>query len=74
LISFQPLLSTGIETVDGNHRELDIIMCANQLPRSNPIFDLMSYASGFETTFQFDFPIIRRSGVDLSTKFKRYPT
>jgi len=48
---------TGIETVDGNHKELDIIVCA----------------TGFDTSFQFDFPIIGRGGVDLGEKFKPHP-
>jgi cation diffusion facilitator CzcD-associated flavoprotein CzcO len=33
----------------------------------------MAYVSGFDTSFQFDFPIIGRGGVDLSKKFKPYP-
>lgn len=31
------------------------------------------YISGFNTSYQFDFPIIGRGGVDLSTKFKPHP-
>ncbi|KAF9469634.1 FAD/NAD-binding domain-containing protein [Collybia nuda] len=51
------ITETGIETVDGEHREFDIIICA----------------TGFNTSFQFDFPILGRGGVDLSDKFLPYP-
>ncbi|KAG5641634.1 hypothetical protein DXG03_004557 [Asterophora parasitica] len=48
---------TGIQTVDGKHQDLDVIICA----------------TGFDTSFQFDFPIHGRNGVDLSAKFLPYP-
>ncbi|KAF5385387.1 hypothetical protein D9615_001078 [Tricholomella constricta] len=48
---------TGIETVDGKHQDLDIIICA----------------TGFDTSFQFDFPILGRKGADLSKKFEPHP-
>ncbi|KAG6911287.1 hypothetical protein DXG01_002126 [Tephrocybe rancida] len=48
---------TGIDTVDGKHQELDILICA----------------TGFDTTFRFDFPILGRNGVDLSDKYDPYP-
>ncbi|KAJ6609350.1 hypothetical protein B0H10DRAFT_1813845 [Mycena sp. CBHHK59/15] len=49
--------STGIETVDGKHEDLDIIVCA----------------TGFDTSFQLGFPIVGRGGVQLSEKYKPHP-
>lgn len=47
----------GIETVDGKHRELDVIVCA----------------TGFETSGKLPFPFIGRGGVDLKDKFDPHP-
>ncbi|TFK24264.1 FAD/NAD(P)-binding domain-containing protein [Coprinopsis marcescibilis] len=40
---------TGIETVDGNHKELDVIICA----------------TGYDLSFDYRLPIIGRNGLDL---------
>ncbi|PFH46267.1 hypothetical protein AMATHDRAFT_8031 [Amanita thiersii Skay4041] len=48
---------TGIETADGKHWDLDVIVCA----------------TGFNTNGIPDFPIIGRNGTKLSDKFKPYP-
>lgn len=49
---------SGIETVDGEHEEMDIIICA----------------TGYDTTFQFPFPVIGKNGVDLREKWSPHPT
>jgi hypothetical protein len=48
---------TGIETVDGQHREYDAIICA----------------TGFDTSFKPRFPLIGLDGVDLRDKNKDEP-
>ena len=48
---------TGIETVDGKHREYDAIICA----------------TGFDTSFKPRFPLIGLNGVDLRDKNKDEP-
>ncbi|KAF8079146.1 FAD/NAD-binding domain-containing protein [Lyophyllum atratum] len=48
---------TGIDTGDGKHQDLDIIICA----------------TGFDTSFLFDFPILGRGGEDLSKRFDPHP-
>ncbi|KAG5339499.1 hypothetical protein C0989_004015 [Termitomyces sp. Mn162] len=48
---------TGIETEDGKHEEIDILVCA----------------TGFDTSFRFGFPIIGRNGIDLSDKYDPHP-
>ncbi|KAK0209013.1 FAD/NAD-binding domain-containing protein [Desarmillaria ectypa] len=48
---------TGIETEDGDHKELDVIVCA----------------TGFDTSSRFPFPFIGRNGIDLSAKFASHP-
>ncbi|KAI3621856.1 flavin-binding [Moniliophthora roreri] len=47
----------GIENVDGTHRDLDIIVCA----------------TGFDTSYIYDFPIIGRDGVHLKDKWTPHP-
>ncbi|KIK70438.1 hypothetical protein GYMLUDRAFT_149970 [Collybiopsis luxurians FD-317 M1] len=49
--------SKGIETTDGKHRELDVIVCA----------------TGFDTSYKLPFPFIGRNGVDLKDKFDPHP-
>ncbi|KAF5392488.1 hypothetical protein D9757_002209 [Collybiopsis confluens] len=49
--------ATGIETTDGHHRDLDIIVCA----------------TGYDTSFKLPFPFIGRHGVDLKQKFDPHP-
>ncbi|KAF4604670.1 hypothetical protein EYR40_003448 [Pleurotus pulmonarius] len=47
----------GIETVDGDHKDLDVIVCA----------------TGFDTSYQLDFPIIGKNGVDVRDKYLPHP-
>ncbi|OCH84940.1 FAD/NAD-binding domain-containing protein [Obba rivulosa] len=47
----------GIETVDGKQEEYDIIICA----------------TGYDTSCQFEFPMIGRDGVVLQDKWRPYP-
>ncbi|KAJ3717302.1 FAD/NAD-binding domain-containing protein [Lentinula guzmanii] len=49
--------STGIETVDGKHREMDVIVCA----------------TGFDTSYRLPFAFIGRNGIDLNAKFDPHP-
>ncbi|THG96305.1 hypothetical protein EW026_g5500 [Hermanssonia centrifuga] len=48
---------TGIETVDGKHQDLDVIICA----------------TGYDTSFKFPFPIVGRNGIDIRTKWSPHP-
>ncbi|EMD35981.1 hypothetical protein CERSUDRAFT_96205 [Gelatoporia subvermispora B] len=48
---------TGIETADGKHTEFDIIICA----------------TGYDTSCQFEFPMIGRGGVLLQDKWRPHP-
>lgn len=48
---------TGIQTSDGEHQKLDVIICA----------------TGFDTSFQLPFPIIGKNGVSLNDANKPYP-
>ncbi|KAJ3795118.1 FAD/NAD-binding domain-containing protein [Lentinula aff. detonsa] len=48
---------TGIETVDGKHREMDVIVCA----------------TGFDTSYRLPFAFIGRNGNDLNAKFDPHP-
>ncbi|KAI0948890.1 hypothetical protein AcW1_008635 [Taiwanofungus camphoratus] len=52
------ITTTGIATVDGKHEDLDIIICA----------------TGYDTSFQLDFPFIGRGGVSLQEKWTPHPT
>ncbi|PSR70625.1 hypothetical protein PHLCEN_2v13485 [Hermanssonia centrifuga] len=47
----------GIETVDGKHQDLDVIICA----------------TGYDTSFKFPFPIVGRNGIDIRSKWSPYP-
>ncbi|KAK1226783.1 hypothetical protein PQX77_010220 [Marasmius sp. AFHP31] len=48
---------TGIENVDGTHRELDVIVCA----------------TGYDTSYTYDFPFIGKNGVNLKDKWTPHP-
>ncbi|KAI0925458.1 hypothetical protein AcV7_005708 [Taiwanofungus camphoratus] len=52
------ITASGIETVDGKHTDLDIIICA----------------TGYDTTFRFEFPLIGRSGISIQEKWSPHPT
>lgn len=52
------ITSSGIETVDGRHEELDVIICA----------------TGYDYSFQLDFPVIGRGGVSLQEKWTPHPS
>jgi len=66
---------TGIETEDGKHQDLDIIICATgtSCTTCNAFARLNVACRGFDTSFKFDFPILGRSGEDLSKRFDPYP-
>ncbi|KAH9888569.1 FAD/NAD-P-binding domain-containing protein [Cubamyces lactineus] len=51
------ITESGIETADGEHRELDVLFCA----------------TGYETSFQLPFPIIGRGGLALNDKWTPHP-
>ncbi|KAH7885655.1 hypothetical protein F5I97DRAFT_2034868 [Phlebopus sp. FC_14] len=48
---------TGLETTDGQHYDLDILVCA----------------TGYDTDFKFPFPVIGRSGLTLRNRFDPHP-
>ncbi|KAL6404485.1 hypothetical protein AUP68_13878 [Ilyonectria robusta] len=48
---------TGITTIDGKHRAVDVIVCA----------------TGFDVSYQGRFPIIGRNGVDLQQRYRGRP-
>ena len=48
---------TGIVTADGQHRDIDALICA----------------TGFDTTFNPRFPVIGQNGVSLSDRWKDIP-
>ncbi|KAJ3753930.1 FAD/NAD-binding domain-containing protein [Lentinula raphanica] len=49
--------STGIETADGRHREMDVIVCA----------------TGFDTSYKLPFAFIGRNGINLNDQFDPHP-
>ncbi|KLO16411.1 FAD/NAD-binding domain-containing protein [Schizopora paradoxa] len=51
------ITETGIELVDGTHHDLDVIVCA----------------TGYDSSFNFPFPIIGRNGLDLKQRFTPHP-
>ncbi|KAL7277474.1 hypothetical protein ACG7TL_008395 [Trametes sanguinea] len=51
------ITESGVETVDGNHEELDVIFCA----------------TGYETSYRLPFEVIGRNGLDLNTKWTPHP-
>ncbi|KZT66595.1 FAD/NAD(P)-binding domain-containing protein [Daedalea quercina L-15889] len=62
-VDFQPthinrITSTGIELVDGTHEPLDIIICA----------------TGYDYSFQLDFPVVGRNGVTIQEKWSPHPS
>ncbi|KZT07847.1 FAD/NAD-binding domain-containing protein [Laetiporus sulphureus 93-53] len=52
------ITSKGIETNDGQHTDVDIIICA----------------TGYDYSFQFDFPLIGRGGVSIQEKWTPHPS
>ncbi|KAJ7597765.1 FAD/NAD-binding domain-containing protein [Mycena floridula] len=56
-VPIKRVTKTGIETEDGKHTDLDIIVCA----------------TGFDTTFKYGFPLIGRAGKDLAEVWKDLP-
>ncbi|KAJ8480894.1 hypothetical protein ONZ51_g6367 [Trametes cubensis] len=48
----------GVETVDGKHQEMDVIICA----------------TGYDTSYQLPFQIIGKDGTDINAKWKPHPT
>ncbi|KAG9314939.1 hypothetical protein JVU11DRAFT_4047 [Chiua virens] len=49
--------ATGIETMDGQHYDLDIIVCA----------------TGYDTSYMFPFPVVGRSGLTLQQRYDPRP-
>ncbi|KAI0644767.1 FAD/NAD-P-binding domain-containing protein [Trametes meyenii] len=47
----------GIETEDGKHQDLDVIVCA----------------TGYDTSFQLPFKILGRHGIDINERWKPHP-
>ncbi|KAM5545289.1 hypothetical protein V8D89_001400 [Ganoderma adspersum] len=50
--------ATGIETEDGQTKDLDLVFCA----------------TGYDTSWQLPFQIVGRDGVDLNAKWRPHPT
>ncbi|KAL5536604.1 hypothetical protein ACEPAF_427 [Sanghuangporus sanghuang] len=51
------ITETGIELVDGTHHDLDVLVCA----------------TGYDTSFQYPFPVIGRGGDTLNERFLPHP-
>ncbi|KAH7925133.1 FAD/NAD(P)-binding domain-containing protein [Leucogyrophana mollusca] len=49
---------TGLETTDGQHYELDVLICA----------------TGYDTDYKFPFPVIGRSGKTLQERYTPHPS
>jgi len=65
---------TGIETADGQHQDLDILVCATgKRPAAfrRPHSDTCT--TGFDLSFQWPFSIIGRNGLDIRDQFTPYP-
>lgn len=69
------ITETGIELVDGTHHELDVIICA-----TGEFYEFVgqhsirrSSSSGFDTSFQYPFPVIGRNGRTLQERFTPHP-
>ncbi|KAI0716074.1 hypothetical protein C8Q72DRAFT_867679 [Fomitopsis betulina] len=62
-VDFQPthikrVTAKGIELVDGTHTDLDILICA----------------TGYDYSFQLDFPIVGREGITIQEKWAPHPS
>ncbi|KAH9830110.1 FAD/NAD-binding domain-containing protein [Rhodofomes roseus] len=62
-VDFQPthikhVTANGIELVDGTHEELDVLICA----------------TGYDYSFQLDFPIVGRGGATIQDKWAPHPS
>jgi cation diffusion facilitator CzcD-associated flavoprotein CzcO len=72
------ITATGIETIDGQHQDLDAIVCATGKCRFFPqIYGALKHSLsflGFDTTFQLPFPFIGRAGVSLQDVYTPHPT
>ncbi|TFY58142.1 hypothetical protein EVJ58_g6594 [Rhodofomes roseus] len=63
VVDFQPthikhVTANGIELVDGTHEELDVLICA----------------TGYDYSFQLDFPIVGRGGATIQDKWAPHPS
>lgn len=61
-VDFQPtpikrVTPTGIELIDGTHADLDVLICA----------------TGYDYSFQLDFPMVGRGGVTIQEKWAPHP-
>lgn len=52
------ITENGIETEDGKHVALDVIICA----------------TGFDTSYRFPFPVVGRNQTELKDKWAPHPT
>jgi cation diffusion facilitator CzcD-associated flavoprotein CzcO len=65
---------TGIETVDGQCQDLDVLVCATgNHPATFHLHTVDVHSIGFDSSFQWPFVIIGRDGIDIRDKFKPYP-
>ncbi|KAI5115440.1 hypothetical protein M0805_005525 [Coniferiporia weirii] len=55
--NIKKVTETGIELVDGTHQELDTIVCA----------------TGYDTSYQYPFPVIGRGGKSLNERYSPHP-
>ncbi|KAI0671631.1 FAD/NAD-P-binding domain-containing protein [Trametes maxima] len=55
--SIKRVTKNGIETVDGQYHNVDVIVCA----------------TGYDTSFQLPFKIIGRDGVDINERWRPHP-
>lgn len=64
----------GIETVDGNKQDLDVLICATgrRVPRYFD-FPLNLVDPGYDYAFQLGVPIYGRAGISLQEKWTPYP-
>lgn len=66
----------GLVTDDGQTEEFDIIICATgttSTSYSTPYHTLLIHTPGYDTTFQYPFPIVGRNGVTLNDKWSPHP-
>lgn len=68
------ITSTGIETADGKHTDLDVIICATgEDLRLVCHLQVLKSQTGFDTSFHFDFDVIGRNGRNLRDHYTPHP-
>lgn len=69
------LTAKGIETVDGNTIQHDVVICATGTSASQFLSQYrFDYLKGYDISYRFPFPIIGRNGTDLRDKWTPHPT